>query len=160
MADPTALDIIDQRIAGQITGSTAPGFFLFPNRSDDDPLGPGEFPGVVSRIVDFDFGMMPGEEMSQWLITATMQFDCHSGKVAGETIDPVNRTTIATIIARLFADPTLGGRAVDIAARNASGTEMSGADIGTAILEIAIQFTTPRGDLTRIIGMGGTIFID
>jgi hypothetical protein len=151
----TALDIVEKRIVDAVTKSPAPNFSVFTNRPDDQPLQGPELPGVVCRIVTFAIGTMPGEEMAQWLITAQVQFDCHSGISAGQTIDATNRQTVSTIISRLTADPTLSGRLIDIMPSGVSGAEMDGADIGTAILDFTVQFITPRGDLSKIIGLGG-----
>lgn len=158
MAD-TALDIIETRAIGQIRAAS-PDFQIFTDRSDEEPLQADELPGVVARIVNCSWAPMPGEEMVQWIATATFQFDCQSGRAAGQTIDSINRATAAFIIGALFADPTLNGRAVDMFAPDLSGAEQDGADIGTAILQLDIQFITRRGDLTKVIGMGGQTFTD
>jgi hypothetical protein len=154
MADP-AIRKVQDHLKGLIEAAR-PDLNVFIDRSDDEPLGEGDWPGAVIRVTDVRFS--PFEQQGMTRVDAIIQIDCQSGFAGGETIDLINQTSIADIVAAVHADRTFGGRLQDCEETAASGSEASGADVGCAILEYAIIFFCPRGDLYTILGQGGASF--
>jgi len=140
----------------ELVASVRPDLRGFADRSDAEPLTDSERPGYIIRIPRFTFDIAP--ENNQTYCRATISLDLQSGGEAGETIDEVNQRSIADIIAALGNDRTLGGRLQEMQESAASGSELDGADVGTAILDIDISFFTPRGDFYTIVGHGGVHF--
>lgn len=159
MADPRipAIRIVQNRLAavmGQIEG-----YQVFLDRSDAEPLEEDERPAINIRVVSVSFDAAPEGIWQTWH-RAIIQFDCLSNGSAVETIDLANQRAIALIIELIHGDRSLGGRLQDIIEQDVSGSELDGADVGTAILQVEAWFFTPRGDHFTIVGVGGQTFTD
>lgn len=145
------LDALVARVAVQ-----RPDLMQFIDRSIEDPLADGEWPGVIWRVTGVR--MTPFEQQGQTRVDGVIQAECQSGALTGGSIDLVNQTTIADIVAAIHSDRTLGGRMQDMEESSATPTDPLGADAGGAILDIEFIFFTPRGDLYTIVGQGGATF--
>ena len=152
----TALQKVKDRVAVLIR--SIDGLHVSIDRSDAEPLHEGEWPAASVRVPSVQFE--PGGQETyglryQILHRATFHIDCQSGSKVGETINEVNQQTIASIIGVIAPDPTMGGMVESMEPQAMSGSELDGADIGCAILEIQVVFYTPSDDLFTLVGMNG-----
>lgn len=151
MADP-AIRIVQNRLKAACIAIG--GYNVFVDRPDSDPFDEADYPAINIRAVAVQFDAAP-DFLSQTMHRAKFQFDCISGREVGEAIDLINQRAVADIIAALHNDRTLGGRLQDLNEIAVSGSELDGADVGTAVLEVETLFFTPRGDFYTIVGQAG-----
>jgi hypothetical protein len=152
-----ALRIVQNRLKEVV--EEIDGYQVFVDRSDAESLTEEEQPAINLRVVSVSLDAAPEGLWMTWH-RAIIQFDCMSSGSVEETIDLANQRAIALIIEALHADRSLGGRLQDIIEQDVSGSEMDGADVGTAILQVEAWFFTPRGDHFTIVGVGGQHFTD
>jgi hypothetical protein len=132
----------------------------FTDRGNHEPFDSAECPAFnVRMIVD---KIEYADDHANSLHRVTCQIDCHSPNSVAGTIDVINQTMIADIVGALHnartAPTNLGIMTEDIEEESSDSSEESGVDIGCAVLQIAITYRTPRGDLYNIIGQNGQIF--
>jgi hypothetical protein len=151
MPDP-AIRIVQNRIRNEC--ESIGGYNVFVDRPDAEPFDEADYPAINIRAVTVQFDAAPDGQW-QTMHRAKFQLDCISGREVGEAIDLINQRAVADIIAALHADRTLGGRLQDLNEIAVSGSELDGADIGSALLEIEALFFTPRGDFYTIVGQAG-----
>lgn len=126
----------------------------FVDRSEREPLEPGELPGATFHVADVQFGLY--QDMT--LHTATILVSFVSGQDAAGSIDPTNQVALAQFIAAVHADRTLSGRLQSLEEQSVSGTDENGVDAGASVLTLLALFFTPRGDLNTIVGQAGATF--
>jgi hypothetical protein len=128
----------------------------FVDRSEDEPIQIAEMPAAVINVLSEEYSL--ADDGSGRRHDDIFQIDFHSPNQTVNTIDQVNQTNIALTINTLRANPDLSGRLSSMEERASSSARIDGADVGIAILEVAVVFFTDRNDIRIILGQAGQNF--
>lgn len=126
--------------------SAIPDVQFFAERSDQEPLGDSEVPGVVIKMINVQISDNWSQGDYYW--SSTIQFLVFGKMDGGQSIEAVNQMTVARIIAVLFGDgnETLDGIVEEIVPESMDFSEQASPDVGAAVLQFACNYRTPRGD--------------
>lgn len=129
---------------------------IITEQSVDIAVDEAALPAILIYTVAYQVDQF--DEQHQSIHTATIEFECIDATQAIGTISRANHTTIAHIMACLAADRTVGGILDDLQEVDVAPAQPRGKDIGSASLQVRVQFFTSRSDWFHVIGQNGQTF--
>jgi hypothetical protein len=132
------------------------GYTILTDQSEDIALEEGADKQIVISTMAYSFEVAD----ENWMTAhrAIVDFEAINQQQTLGTINRANHTALALVIAALAADRSLGGRVQDIQERDVAPSNANGRDVGSASMQVHIDFFTPRGDHFTLVGPGGQHF--
>lgn len=156
MADTAIAKIEDALKALLQAYAPLSGWIIITDQSNDVAHEEGTDKTIAIYTVAYGFEI--ADEGGQTLHQATVEFEAISQTQAVGTINRTNHAALAHVVGAIAQDRHLGGRLQDIQETDVAPSGANGRDVGSASLQAAVQFYTPRGDHFTISGMGGQTF--
>lgn len=129
---------------------------MFVERNDDEPIAEEECPAMSIRLLGDQIS--PGIDLSGTEHRATYQVVFTARPLPNEKADEACERMAGEFIASLEANRALGGRVQYIEEQSFVPNSRNVQNVSEAEIEVLVVFFTPRGDLTTIVGHGGTLF--
>lgn len=156
MPDP-AITKVEDAIAAQISAWPAlSGWTVLVDQDSDEALAEGTDKTILLSTAAYSFDIADENWMS--IHTAIMEAEVVSQFQAVGTINRSNREAIAHIVAAIASDRSVGGRLQTCEEVDVAPSAAIGKDVGSASLQLRIEFFTPRGDHFTIKGVAGADF--
>lgn len=117
--------------------------------SADEAVEDDILPCWIVYAEAYDFNDAPNQGQTQH--DALINFERIETSANVGMVSRANRNAIASLIAGLHEDPTLGGRLQDLSTLNVAPPMDNGKSIGGASLQVKVTFFTPLGDHFTIV---------
>lgn len=156
MPDPAIAKVEDAWAAALSAWPALAGYTILTDQSEDIALDADCDPTIAVYTVAYEVDQ--ADEQNQSIHTAIIEFEAVNRTQTVGTISRANHTAIAHMIGAIHADRTLGGMLQDTQEVDVAPAGANGKDVGSASLQINVQFFTPRGDWFTILGHGGLTF--
>jgi len=156
LPDP-AIAKVEDAIAGILRAWPAlSDFTVLTGQSSDVALEEGTDNTLVIATDAYRFQV--ADENWMTLHTATIDVEATTQVQAIGTINRANQTALAHVVGAIGADRTIGGMLQDIQEVDVAPAAAMGRDVGSASIQLMVQFFTPRDDHFTIVGPGGAHF--
>lgn len=158
MSDPLpAIVKVEDALKGLLEGYfPLSGWSIISDQSNAIALDERTDKTILIYTVAYRFDV--ADDNSQTVHSATIEFEALSQAPAIGTINRANHSALAHIVGAIGQDRHLGGMLQDIQEVDVAPSGANGKDIGSASLQVAVTFYTPRGNHFTIAGMGGQTF--
>jgi len=152
-----AIAKVEDALAAVLTASPAlAGYTIVTDQSKDVAFEEGTDQLIQIYTVAYAFDQ--ADEQNQTYHRASIEFEAISQTQTVGTISRANHAALAHVLAAFAGDRTLGGMVLDIQEIDVAPSGANGKDVGSASLQVTVEFFTPRGDHFTIVGLGGTLF--
>lgn len=156
MPDP-AITKVEDALAAQIRAWPAlTGWTVLVDQDSDEALAEGTGKTMLLTTAAYSFDI--ADENWNSIHTAIMEVEVVSQFQAAGTINRTNREAIAQIVAAIANDRSVGGRLQTCEEVDVAPSAAIGKDVGSASLQLRVQFFTPRGNHFIIKGVAGADF--